>query len=463
MRGPAACLVVAAVATLSAGSAVEILQSTGGLPARIVGAFEDPVAFQQSDAGQYFVFDRRAHSVYTVADGAAKAVVSIGAEPGRILDPLAFAMNPRDGSFAVADAPASRERIQTFTASGGRIGGFTVPGRELPRVVSDRFVLNGAASLQFDGESLFLNQPERGSLVTEMRIDGTPIRTFGTLRETGHESDRDVHLAFNVGLPLIDPTGGFYFVFVAGPPLFQKYDVSGRLLFERHVEGPETDEYLRSLPTTWTRRTLQEGTLLPVVPPGVRTAAVDRQGRLWVVLTQGVAYIYDRTGDKIRAVRFEAAGPLQPNSLFFTRDGRALVTPGCYEFPAPSSVVRRPSSVVRRRSSVVGRRSSVVGRRSSVVGRPSSVVRRPSSVVRRRSSVVRRRSSVVGRRVVGRRSSDGCYISFPIGPRSRFSSSGGMSNCRARSRMVSWSRMSAMPTSSVSCGVSVPVSMRLIA
>jgi hypothetical protein len=101
---------------------------------------------------------------------------------------------------------------------------------------------------------------------------------------------------------------------------------------ERHIEGPEVDEYLSSLPTTWPRRRLDENNLVPVVPPAVRTAAVDRRGRLWVVLTEGVAYLYDATGDKVRAVRFRAAGPLAPDSLFFTKDGRILVTPGCYAF-----------------------------------------------------------------------------------------------------------------------------------
>ena len=52
---------------------------------------------------------------------------SIGAEPGRIIDPTAFAVAP-DGTFVVADAPNSRERIQIFTPAGFRIGGFLLPG-----------------------------------------------------------------------------------------------------------------------------------------------------------------------------------------------------------------------------------------------------------------------------------------------------------------------------------------------
>jgi hypothetical protein len=42
--------------------------------------------------------------------------------------------------------------------------------------------------------------------------------------------------------------------------------------------------------------------------------------------------VYDATGDKVRTVQFRGASELTPNSLFFTKDGRVLVTPGCYEF-----------------------------------------------------------------------------------------------------------------------------------
>jgi hypothetical protein len=44
--------------------------------------------------------------------------------------------------------------------------------------------------------------------------------------------------------------------------------------------------------------------------------------------------VYDASGDKIRTVQFKGADVIAPNSLFFTKDGRILVTPGCYEFRA---------------------------------------------------------------------------------------------------------------------------------
>jgi hypothetical protein len=333
----ALALAILCAATPRAFIPVEVLKASGALPAHITGAIESPRSFQQTDAGQYVVFDRRGHAVYAVVNDAPKKIVEVGSEPGKILDPSAFDMDPNDGTFVVADAPLQQERIQIFTSAGSRMSGFTLPGRAEPRITFDTFVLNGVGSIQFTGDTLLLNQPERGALITEMRLDGTPIRTFGTLRPSGQESDRNVHLAFNSGFPLADPTGGFYFVFAAGPPIFRKYDAKGRMVFERHIEGPEIDEYLRTLPTTWARKNVPGSGSIPLVNPEIRAAAVDRTGRLWVSLVQPVTYVYDSSGDKIRAVQFSAVGGvIAPNSLFFTKDGRILVTPGCFEFRIPN-------------------------------------------------------------------------------------------------------------------------------
>jgi hypothetical protein len=138
----------------------------------------------------------------------------------------------------------------------------------------------------------------------------------------------------NAGLPLVDPTGGYYFVFQTGAPMFQKYDANGTLLFERHVEGPELDPTLRSFPTTWPKREASQG-LLPYAPPSVSAAGVDPSGRLWISLSVPYTYVYDRTGEKTRVVQFQTRGVSSPTGLDFPAAGRALITPGCYEFSIP--------------------------------------------------------------------------------------------------------------------------------
>src|SRR5262249_43885452 len=95
------------------GRGSQVLRSTAAVPASIAGRFREAVGFEQSRSGQYFVFDRRGHTVYGIdADqSSAWEIVQIGAESGHIIDPTAFAVEP-DGTFVVADEPNNRERIQ---------------------------------------------------------------------------------------------------------------------------------------------------------------------------------------------------------------------------------------------------------------------------------------------------------------------------------------------------------------
>jgi hypothetical protein len=64
----------------------------------------------------------------------------------------------------------------------------------------------------------------------------------------------------------------------------------------------------------------------------IRTAAVDRDGNLWISLVAPYTYVYDQSGDKRRTLQFRAAGVVAPASFFFTNDSRVLVSPGCYAF-----------------------------------------------------------------------------------------------------------------------------------
>ena len=305
----------------------EVLQSVAAVPAHVAGRFRDPKGFQQSAPGSYVVFDRRAHVVYGVDRERAWPIVHVGPEPGRLIGPTAFSLAP-DGSFVVADAPDNHDRIQVFGPAGFRTTGFTLPERTRPRVTFNDVVMSGIGSLHYDGASILIAQPETGALVTEYSVAGVPRRTFGRLRGTGQERDPDVHLALNSGFPLADPRGGFYFVFQAGEPAFQRFDRDGQLQFERRIQGVEIDDLVAKLPSRWPRRDDE----LPLVRPTIRAAAVDRHGNLWLSFVVPYTYVFDPQGDKIRIVQLRGAGILSPDSLSFGVNGRLLVTPGLYEF-----------------------------------------------------------------------------------------------------------------------------------
>ncbi len=311
---------------------VEILRSVAALAPDVVGLFREPIGFKQTATGDYYVFDRRGHTVYSVDEGGGtgRKLVQIGAEAGRVIEPSAFDV-AFNGSFAVADSPNGRERVQLFDAAGVRTGGFLLPGRGAARVVVGSLSLNGVGTLAFTGRSIVMSQPDSGWLITEYGLAGTPTRTMGRLRRTGHESDRQLHLALNAGIPIPDPAGGFYFVFMAGPPAFRKYDAEGELIYERTIQGLEIDQVVAAIPTRWPRRADGDGEL-PMVAPTVRTAALDRTGRLWVSFVVPYTYVYDAGGEKVRTVQFRGAGVIAPSSLSFAEGGRVLVTPGCYLF-----------------------------------------------------------------------------------------------------------------------------------
>jgi hypothetical protein len=310
----------------------DVLESIDAIPAHLAGRFRDPAGFERAASGQYFVFDRRSQIVFGVDEHHTSAweIVHIGSEPGRIINPVAFAVAP-SGTFVVADTPNNQERIQVFTPVGFRIGGFLLPGRTRARVVLDGLALNGIGSLQFTGKSILLSQPDNGSLITEYSLEGTPLRSFGALRRTGHEDDRALHVALNGGLPIVDPRGGFFFVFQSGEPMFRKYDAAGTLVFERRVQGREIDEFVSRLPTRWPRRNADSGEL-PLALPTIRAAAADSNGHLWISFVEPYTYEFDADGDKIRTVQFRATGIVSPNQMFFDGAGRLLVTPGMFVF-----------------------------------------------------------------------------------------------------------------------------------
>jgi hypothetical protein len=338
---PTACVLLGALLTGPPQVApLETLTSIAALPAHIAGGFQQMTSCQQTAAGDYFIFDRRSHAVFVAPAGldAARKLITIGAEPGRVLDPSAFDLGD-DDTFIVADAPGGEPRVQVFLNSGATVTGFRLPARAVPRITAGNLVLGGLAGIEYTGRSILVSQPELGALIVEYEANGRPMRRFGEPRRTGHEQDRAVHLALNSGLVVVNPAGGFFYVFLAGVPQFRKYDAAGRLLFERHIEGSQLDPLVQSLPTTWKVRKVDDGEL-PIVLPSIQAAAADAAGNLWIATAAGVTFVYDTNGDRIRTVQFRAAGPVSPIAMSFTPRGHLLIAPGCFSFD-----VGRPGSV----------------------------------------------------------------------------------------------------------------------
>jgi len=324
----------ASAAAIGGQTPIEKLRPVGGLPAHMCGQLREPVAIAQTPSGQYLLLDRRNHTVVTVDKARTKLAVLMraGMEKGNVLQPAALSVAGE--AFAVTDAPFRQDRVQLYFTSGSLLTAFLMPGIAAPRLTLDGVILNGAGALHFTGKQLLVNRPESGSLIWVMNLEGQAVTQIGNLRRTGHEADREVHLALNVGLPFGTPDGGVIFVFQTGAPMFRKYSATGQLEFERHIEGPALDGYIQALPTTWPTRKIEDGTY-PLVPPTIRTAAVSPEGNLWVSLTPMVTYVYNAAGDKIRTVQFESTGPFAPTSFSFSKASgatRLLVMPGCYEY-----------------------------------------------------------------------------------------------------------------------------------
>lgn len=314
----------------------ETLRAIDSLPAHIVGRLREPLACARTERGPYYLFDRRGHAVHTFdpADHVFRTLVDIGSEDGRVLEPSGFSLAP-DGSFAVSDAPGGRARVQIIGPAGLRRHVFARPRTMVTRLRIGPLALGGAGSLHFTGARVVVSEPESGWLITELDLDGTPVRSLGRLRATGQEHDPELHLALNAGIVCPDGSGGWWFVFLAGTPAIRRYDADGQLVFERVLQGPELDAVVAAQPQRWPRRSI-DGREVPLVVPIIRAAAASRDGALWVSFVVPVTYVIAPDGEKLCTLTFDAAGEVAPTSLSFPSRDTVMVTPACALFQIPS-------------------------------------------------------------------------------------------------------------------------------
>ena len=149
-------------------------------------------------------------------------------------------------------------------------------------------------------------------------------------------------------------------MFQAGVPVFRRYDAQGRLLWERHIEGPELDGLLAALPTSWPRSPGAAASAWSSARPADRPHGGDRSRAAICGSRSSVpfTYVYDSVGDKRRTVQFSAPGLLSPTSLFFTANPAACSSRPAVTSSTSSHQLSPPVPRSRLRSS--GRRSNCV-------------------------------------------------------------------------------------------------------
>ena len=109
-------------------------QSVGGLPAHIAGRFTELTLCQQTADGDVLrLRPAGAHRLQRRATASTSRARSSRSAPSRAACcGRTRSTSAADGRFVVADAPGGRGRVQFFLASGARLGGFALPGRERP-------------------------------------------------------------------------------------------------------------------------------------------------------------------------------------------------------------------------------------------------------------------------------------------------------------------------------------------
>ncbi|GEM_PF-2090241 len=266
--------------------------------------FDIPKFVRRDREGNYYVLDQNNHRI-CVFDPSEKfrfQIGRLGQGPEDLNHPTGFVIG-RDGRLYVRDA--DNLRIQIFDQQGHRVAGFQSPLKTPSMAVNSH------------GE-IFLNHPTKGHLISVYSSEGELRRQFGDLISMsraypGYSDDEKYRRLLSRVMMDMDEEDNLYVAYLFAP-IIQKYDASGKLVWEQRLEGPFIDFLTKIFWAEMKHRTGEKQKLrapFTMSIDGVQMAvicksiAVDRTtNRIFVLLGfADIIYVADGvTGRKIELI-----------------------------------------------------------------------------------------------------------------------------------------------------------------
>jgi len=249
--------------------------------------------------GHYYLVDIKGGKVYVLdADGKPRLTLGRRIGEGLYLDAPGGVAIDGEGRIYVEDD--NQMKIYVFDKMGKYLWAIPIGLRD------------SSVVLEVDSRGrLWRNAPRRGKLLTAYTPQGQVITEFGDLMTLekaypGKGKDERYRVPLSRAWVALDEEDALYvaFIFV---PILQKYDASGRLLWERRLEGPEVEALVRGFwgeapreGTYWKVWNI-DGVQMRVIINGM---AYDKKNRrVYLLLGNNDIYVYSADGTKVSALR----------------------------------------------------------------------------------------------------------------------------------------------------------------
>jgi DNA-binding beta-propeller fold protein YncE len=268
--------------------------------------------------GQYLILDTMDHRLLFVSPTGqvVRQLGRIGQDVGEFFYPNDMAVDAH-GYIYIRDG--QNRRYQVFRWDGAFVAQF-------PNVPDGR-----GLAVTSKGEVL-IGQPQKGKLVSVYSREGTFLRSFGELHKLSDfygpgvaDLDAAYAHAINRVKLCVDRRDQIYVAFM-GAPVFQKYDASGRLVFEKRLVGQEAEEIIagfRKQRQSPVRRGIDD-VPTPLIITGI--AVDDATGNIYISFQWDRAWIYvaNSRGEGIALLDLPQRELLLEN-IELSEDGTALL------------------------------------------------------------------------------------------------------------------------------------------